>query len=235
MAEVVQGILEDMTSDLIDLQTREIFTSPEIKEIIETRKKHEYKLARNKPSKKHFFSAISYELDLEDQRQKQIQDLTLKPAPSDKSIIRRIISLFRRFSKIHKSDITVWKEYINFCVRSNNKRELSQVLAKCLQFHSRSTELWIISKCIEVNINKNCESGRNVLQRALELNPENKELWVEYFKFEAEYGAGTDSVIVVFKHAVEKVPELFKRLIRIGEKLGLGKDQIGEMKRFSIT
>lgn len=86
-----------------------------------------------------------------------------------------------------------------------------------------------------MGVNKNVESGRNVLQRALELNPENEELWVEYFKFEAEYGAGTDSVMVVFRHAVEKVPGLGKKLIRVGEKAGLGKDRIGEMKRFSIT
>lgn len=235
MAEVVQGILEDMTSDLIDLQTREIFTSSEIKEIIETRKKHEYKLARNKPSKKHFFSAISFELDLEDQRLQHKQELNSKPAPSDKSITRRILSLFRRFSKLHKSDVLVWKEYINFCIRSNSKRELSQVLAKCLQFHSRSVELWLISKCIEVEVNKNIESGRSVLQRALDLNPVNKELWTEYFKFEAEHGIGTDSVMVVFKYAVEKLPGIRLSLLKLGEKLSLPKDQILEMKRLSIT
>ena len=35
MAEIIQGILEDMVSDLSELRDREVFSAEEIKEIID--------------------------------------------------------------------------------------------------------------------------------------------------------------------------------------------------------
>ena len=141
MAEVVQGILEDMVPDLLELVSREIFTQEEISEIINARRNHEYKLMRNTPQKKFFYSAINYELELEDLRKSKRDELNLKPSNSDRSIIRRILSLFKRFALAYKHDISVWKEYINFCIRCKCLRELSQIMAQALQLHSTNEEL----------------------------------------------------------------------------------------------
>jgi U3 small nucleolar RNA-associated protein 6 len=231
MADVVQGILEAMSGDLIDLQTREIFTESEISEIIQTRRSHEYKLIRSKPSKKHFLSAINYELTLDEELQSRKQELSTKKSPSDKSILKRAQSLFRRFTKIFKHDVSVWKEYIQFCIRYNLKRELSHVLGKCLQLHSRSEDLWIISKCIELNLHKNPESARAVLQRSLELNPKSEKLWVEYFKFEAELDCkAEEALLVIAQHASQNIGT--GKLVKLAKDLNLSADLVKRISSF---
>ena len=107
MAEIIQGILEDMVANLLELQSREIFTEQEVTQIIDTRRNHEYKLMRNIPQKKYFFSAIKYELDLEEKRKLKKEELNLKPASSDRSILNRILSLFKRFAAVFKYDVEV--------------------------------------------------------------------------------------------------------------------------------
>lgn len=86
MAEVIQGILEDMLPDLLDFLTRDIFNDSEIKQIIKTRREFEYKLMRPQPLKRHFLAAVQYELSLEDQRVRRRNELGLnKPSNSDRS------------------------------------------------------------------------------------------------------------------------------------------------------
>jgi hypothetical protein len=86
MAEVIQGILEDMLPDLLDFLTRDIFNDSEIKQIIKTRREFEYKLMRPQPLKRHFLAAVQYELSLEDQRVRRRNELGInKPSNSDRS------------------------------------------------------------------------------------------------------------------------------------------------------
>jgi U3 small nucleolar RNA-associated protein 6 len=230
MAEVVQGILEEMTGDLLDLLSRDLFTQAEINEIISTRTVHEYKLIRSKPSQKHFLSAISYELTLDEDL--SIRKQGLKSASSDKTFIKRAQSLFRRYSKTFKSQVSVWKEYINFCIRFNLKRELSHVFGKCLQLHSRCEELWIISKTVEFNLRKNSESARAVLQRSLELNPRSERLWTEYFKFEAQANPDAlEALEVIIAHSTRQVPGIQKRFKSLAQELKLSEEL---MKRLEI-
>lgn len=107
MADIVQGVLEDMVPDLMNFIEREIFTEEQVKEIIEKRRALEYKLVRRVPLKHHFLAAIQYELTLEDKRVERKRELSLKPASSDRAIIRRIINLFQRFTTQFKSDFGV--------------------------------------------------------------------------------------------------------------------------------
>lgn len=98
MAELIQGTLEDMLPDLLDFASRDIFTDSEIKQIIKTRRELEYKLMRPQPLKRHFLSAVHYELTLEDQRVRRRNELGInKPSNSDRSS-----NLYHSPSKSHQ-------------------------------------------------------------------------------------------------------------------------------------
>jgi U3 small nucleolar RNA-associated protein 6 len=233
MAEIIQGILEDMIPDLLDLQTREIFTEEEIKEIINTRRSLEYKLMRNIPEKKYFYSAIKYELDLEDQRKEKKEELNLKPAGSDRSIIRRIISLFKRFSRVFKHDVEVWKEFINFCIRSKSLRDLSQVMAQALQLHSTNQNLWIIARHVEEKVRNDIDSARAILQRAVLVNRKNIKLWTEYFEFELEHSKDSEAPVIVFKYAVQELPHIAKTLLKLAKLNKIPTNSFKEIKEIT--
>ena len=235
MGEIIQGILEDMVPDLLELQAREIFTEFEIQEIIKSRRDLEYKLMRHIPQKKFFFSAIKYELDLEEKRKSLKEELNLKSAGSDRSIIRRILSLFKRFSVKFKHDTEVWKEYINFCIRSKSLRELSQAMAQSLQLHSTKEELWIIARYVEEKVRNDIESARAILQRSVLINAKSMKLWMEYFKFELEHSKDTEVPIIVFRYALTEVPQLADNLLKQAKNSTVSKESLKEMKEIVKT
>ncbi|CAG9335210.1 unnamed protein product [Blepharisma stoltei] len=152
MADMVQGILEDMAPDLMSMIEHEIFTEAQVTEIIDKIREFGYKLARSVPLKHHFLSAIQHELILEEKRLERKQELNLKPAASDRAIIRKIINLFQRFTTRFKADPDAWKEFINFCVRSKSHRQLSKVITKVLQLHPTNIDMWLIARYIEEKI-----------------------------------------------------------------------------------
>lgn len=233
MAEIIQGVLEDMVADLLELQTREIFSESEVAEVINCRRELEYKLMRSTPQKKFFYSAIKYELDLEELRKAKREELNLKPASSDRSVIRRILSLFKRFATTFKHDVEVWKEYINFCIRSKSLRELSQAMAQALQFHCSKEDLWIIARYVEEKVRNDVESARAILQRSVLVNSKSQKLWKEYFKFELVHSKDTDVPVIVFKYALEEVPKLSSELISLATQSGISVEVLRELKNLS--
>jgi U3 small nucleolar RNA-associated protein 6 len=84
MAEGVQGVMEDMLADLLNLLENKVFTQEEVDEIVRKRKDFEYKLARRSPPKRHFLKAIQYELSIESLRASRKIDLQItRPFASD--------------------------------------------------------------------------------------------------------------------------------------------------------
>lgn len=188
MADIVQRNLEDMVPDLLEFVNTDVFTEEEVKEIIRNRRHHEYKLIRISPSKKNFFQAVQYELSLESKRNRNQIEMNIKPSALDRSIINRIHSIFRRFVAAFKHDVTVWKEYINYCVRSKSDRQLNKLLGKSLQMHPKEIDFWLIAMHVETDIKKNTEGGRKILQRSVQVNQHSLKLWNSYLKFEKMYG-----------------------------------------------
>src|SRR5579859_1087273 len=58
---------------------------------------------------------------------------------------------------------------------------------RALQKHPTSAELWIMAARYEYETNVNMAGARNLLLRSLRLNPEKRELWLEYAKLECLY------------------------------------------------
>jgi U3 small nucleolar RNA-associated protein 6 len=143
MADIVQQNLESMLPDLHNFLDRKIFTEEEIRAIVETRTSHEYKLIRRSLVKRHFIEAIRYEVDLETQRASKAT--AGEHTKSDYSIIKRIVRLFDRAVSVFRDDLGLWKDYIDFCLRSKRYASLGKVIARAIQMHPRARDLWLIA------------------------------------------------------------------------------------------
>ena len=50
---------------------------------------------------------------------------------------------------------TVWKEYINFCIKSKSYLHLDTVLSKFIQLHNDKVENWIIVATVQMKVLQN--------------------------------------------------------------------------------
>jgi U3 small nucleolar RNA-associated protein 6 len=71
MTETVDFRLEQSLPELQDLLQKELFTPPEIKQIIKKRTEHEHILLRRSAKKSDYLRYVAYELNLESLRQKR--------------------------------------------------------------------------------------------------------------------------------------------------------------------
>ena len=75
------------------------------------------------------------------------------------------------------------------------------------------------------------ESARAVLQRSVQINNKNPNLWMEYFNFEIEKSKDTDVPAIVFKYAIEEVPHLSKKLLKKAKESRISKELYTQMKK----
>lgn len=139
------------------------------------------------------------------------------------SVLRRVVNLFNRFTAIYPNDVSIWKEYINFCIRCKNFRALSRATGRALQLHPRQQELWLIAAYIEKDLKKDFDGARSVLQKAVGMNTDSIKLWQEYFKFECQMCVMSEHeevkngnvARVVFSHALKNLPNLNRRTFKV--------------------
>jgi len=109
---------------------------------------------------------------------------------------------------------------------------VGQLFTNLLKIHPHKSDLWIMAATWEMESRLSMSNARSILQRALRFNPEDKLLWVEYFRMELlnveklrkrEEVLGIDDATkdeansaihnaeiarVVYKNAVEKIPDV---------------------------
>ncbi|KAJ2554007.1 U3 snoRNP protein [Coemansia sp. RSA 1878] len=200
MAEVVQYHLEQMVGELEDLERRDLFTKPELKAIVKKRTKFEYALRRRRVKCIDYLRYIEYEINvdaLRRQRKQRKQQHSAKTTLSDFSITQRIIAIFERAVVRHPEDVQLWLQFVEF-IKSRRRmstgdadeeddghsRLLSQVFARAISAHPYESQLWIKAAAHELEVNMNGSAARALLQRALRLISDDKELWIEYFRLE---------------------------------------------------
>ncbi|KAI9270412.1 hypothetical protein BDA99DRAFT_319483 [Phascolomyces articulosus] len=103
------------------------------------------------------------------------------------SIKQRINGLFKRALIKFNGDVSLWIQYIDHAKRSKANNVLSGIFVSALQHHPRKGELWILASSWEFEDNANPSAARVLMQRALRLNADNKNLWHEYFRLELLY------------------------------------------------
>jgi U3 small nucleolar RNA-associated protein 6 len=107
-----------------------------------------------------------------------------KNHPSEYAGIRRIHFIFERACRKFHGDLDLWIEYIQFAKKAGSTKIAGKVFARAIQFHPRNPRIWIMAAAWEWEENSNVKSARVLLQRALRMNPDSQELWLEYFKLE---------------------------------------------------
>jgi len=191
MAEVVQRHLEEMLLEFEQSKQLGLFTSQEIKKIIRTTKRHEYKIIRRKKEKECYLDYIKYETNLlkliQIRREKLKFGNTHKKNEIDFSIKRRIERLFRSVCHRFKDDVQLWLTFIEFLNRQHDYSTASSIYTASLQTHGNKYWLWILAAKFEFEVMVSPSSARALFQRALRLMPKCKKLWLEYFKLELLY------------------------------------------------
>lgn len=132
MADVVQYKLERMLPELDDLEQRELFSHPEIAEIVKQRRKFEYRLKRPCPLKQDYLAYVEYESHLDAllrlrkkavaRELKKQGNKNLKKSKSDFAGLRRITGIYELALKRYKGDIDLWFRYLEFCRQKKNGR-----------------------------------------------------------------------------------------------------------------
>ncbi|CAF4119264.1 unnamed protein product [Rotaria sp. Silwood2] len=191
MAEVVQRHLEDMLTEFEQAQRIGLFTKAEIKKIVRTRRRHEYKIIRRTKEKECYLDYIKYETHLLKLVQLRREKLKLgrinKKNEIDLAIKRRIERLFRSACHRFKKDVNLWLTFIEFLKKQHDYSTASSTFTSVLQTHGNKYWLWIMAAKFEFETMVSPSSARSLFQRALRIMPQEKKLWLEYFKFELLY------------------------------------------------
>lgn len=105
----------------------------------------------------------------------------------DLAIKRRIERLFRSVCHRFKRDVQLWLTFIEFLNKQHDYSTASSTFTSALQTHGNKYWLWIMAAKFEFEVMVSPSSARALFQRALRLMPQEKKLWLEYFKFELLY------------------------------------------------
>ncbi|KAL7066735.1 hypothetical protein ACR3K2_28030 [Cryptosporidium serpentis] len=185
MADKVQRVLEDMVPELLDLGKREVFSSMEIRNIIERRRDFEYKLASKTPLLGDFLEYLEYEYKLERIRFARTRKLNLKKRTiGDYSIIRTIHFIFKRALRRYSNDEKLWLQYIDFCLKSGSSRILQRNMITALRNLPTSATIWIIMADREFQ-SGNANSARSILMLGLRINKHSFLIWRGLAQLEA--------------------------------------------------
>ncbi|KNE67364.1 hypothetical protein AMAG_11831 [Allomyces macrogynus ATCC 38327] len=191
MADGVQLQLEAMVAELRDAQRKKLFTEVEVKSIVKQRTNFEYALRRRGANKADFIKYIDYEWNLEKIRRKRVSRMGLRYKSSiiDYAGPKRLHHLYNRAVAKFPGDVALWLRYIDMAKKLKSYRRLGSVFARAIQLHPRNSALWILAAKWEFERNANTASARKLMQRAVHINRDAKELWAEWFKMETMYVA----------------------------------------------
>lgn len=188
MSESVRFFLEGRVPELEDLFKKGLFSKDEIKEIVSKRTKFEHKIKRRGAILGDFLAYIQYEVELEQTRKQRYEMLNIraKHTVSDHSIVKYILSLYRRAVTKFRGNMKLWDDYISFARDSKSDKSMPKILASALQMHSEAVDIWIKAANWELKHLNNPASARALFLRAIRINKESKTLWFEYFRMELE-------------------------------------------------
>uniref|UniRef100_A0A7N0UDV2 U3 small nucleolar RNA-associated protein 6 N-terminal domain-containing protein n=1 Tax=Kalanchoe fedtschenkoi TaxID=63787 RepID=A0A7N0UDV2_KALFE len=145
MADVVQYKLERM----------------EIAEIVEQRRKFEYRLKRPSPLKQDYLAYIDYEKQVD-----SLRDKKMKKGVSDFAGVLRILDVYRLAVTRFKGDVELWFQYLEFCKQRRNGR-MKKVLTQMIRFHPKVPGVWIYAAAWEFDHNLNVTAARALMQNGL--------------------------------------------------------------------
>lgn len=196
MADKVENILEKMTDELLWYQEENIFSSKQVKKIVKSRRDHEYQLQRKDANIGFFLDAIKYERELDRVKIKRKKAISKSEGGSkskgadfrhDNGIKRRIMHLYDRACRKFKQNKLLWKEYLEYLVRTKSLQKLNRTVANALLTHPGHLDFWLIAAYSELDMRGNLFSSRNLMLQALRANEDSSEFQLAYLAFEVKF------------------------------------------------
>ncbi|KAF7683141.1 U3 small nucleolar RNA-associated protein 6 like protein [Astathelohania contejeani] len=183
MSQIIQYNLEKMIPELEDYKTRGIFDAGEIKEIVNSRRNHEYRIHRPAKLKIDYLRYIQYELTLQRIKEKRIKKRGLPTSKKDYVLTRRIIGLYRKAIKLFSDDLRIFVECVEYCMHKKRYGEMKYLLSEYCTWHAGDADVWVYAGGKHYEIN-DIEGARIVFQRGIRMNPQNMKLRLEFLRME---------------------------------------------------
>ena len=192
MAEFVQANLEQMLTELEQLQRIQLLSTEEVKLVIKKRKKFEYKMQKRQKQKNDILEYIKYEsslLNLIAIRRDQSQYMN-KKNEIDYAIAKRINKLFRILEHRFAGDLMIWSSHMAFLKEMKWTEQIGKIYRRMLQVHPEKVDLWISAGRYELGNNasnknaNNIENARTIFMEGLRFHPRSIPLLLESFRLE---------------------------------------------------
>lgn len=183
MADRVQYNMEKMVSELESYRRFGIFTEKEIKEIIEVRRTHEYRLQRNRKQLVDYLRYITYEMELEQRKEDIKRTKFIGCAHHVFSTSHRIFSLFKAALSKFPKDKALFVQLVEYAMCKKLYGNLKLLFGEHCLRNVRDVDLWIFcaSKLLEMG---DVDSARVTMQKGIRTNPGNTKIKLEYFRLE---------------------------------------------------
>lgn len=160
----------------------------EIRSMIKKRRDFEYLLAKRVPAESDYVRYLEYELNIEALRRMRKERMGLKKTSmSDHAGTRRIHFIFQRACRRFRGHESWWLQWLDFSLRTDSAKAAGKILAKALQLHPHSEELWLQAAEFEFDRQHNMAAARAIMQRSLRANKQSRRLWIAYFRMECLY------------------------------------------------
>lgn len=82
-----------------------------------------------------------------------------------------------------KYNSDLWKQYLDFCIKTDSKKQFYKALSNALRFIPFSEDLWMIGVQYEIEVGLNLWKARKIFIKALRMNNKKVNLWLKMFKF----------------------------------------------------
>lgn len=183
MADKVQYNMEKMVSELESYRRFEIFTEEEIKEIIEIRRVHEYRLQRCSKRLVDYLRYIKYEIELEQRKEGIKKTKFIGGAQHVFVTSHRILSLFRVALRKFPDDKALFVQLVEYAMSKKLYDDLKLLFGEYCLRNMRDVDLWIFcaGKLLEMG---DVDSARVTMQKGIRANPMNTRIKLEYFRLE---------------------------------------------------
>lgn len=186
MADRVEEIMEDMVQELDDLRRKRIFNDDEIREIVKRRRDFEYLIQKTPTKQQYFLSYARYEVAVECLRSRRSKALNWRTRSiSDWAGVKRLHKIFNRGTLRFKSDLRMWYQHIDFCLRTGSTKILSSMLLRALRWHPREIPIWLLAADRELK-QGNVKTARALLVRGLRFVPKSAKLLGEFLRLELQ-------------------------------------------------
>lgn len=190
MGDSVERALEETVPILHAAQRTKLLLPTEIKEVVRTRRNHEYAVSSRTASRADFLKYASFERELANALSKRAKKRKLTKHKVELVVGKtaaRVNLVFSRAVKRFHGDDELWLHYARHCLRTGAIRAAGRVLGKALGFRPDSEDIWLAAVGYHFDTLADARSGRAMAQRALRALPDSKRLWKEYFRLEMLY------------------------------------------------